>query len=68
MNVARMCKAFRCGLPHEYLGFTKNSLEGMLLSIDLATRVMEEELANQEAANSGGSSATSRLMKHTRNK
>lgn len=66
MNVGRVCKLFRAGLPHEHLGFSKDSLAGTLLTFEIANKIIEEE----NAANSNGKDAkqNARLAKHKANK
>ena len=69
MNVARICKYVPSSLPHEYLGYHKLSLDGMLLSIMLLGKVAEEEHAQVESAKVGNKSgALSRIAKHLRNR
>ena len=65
MNVGRMCRAVPAGQPHEYLGFTKTSLKGTLLSIQILDKVIKEE---NEATEKGSNSATARKNKHVKNK
>jgi len=67
MNVARVCKLVPSGLPHEYLGYNKYSLDGMLLSIKLLEKVVAEENEAQQRAADGKSSGASRVAKHFRN-
>ncbi len=57
-------------MPHEYLGFSKLSLEGMFVTIGLLGRVIEEEKEQNEKANSSKGSSTSaqRVAKHMRNR
>jgi hypothetical protein len=43
MNVGRLCKLIPAGLPHEYLGYPKTSLKGMLLSQELMNEVIGSE-------------------------
>jgi hypothetical protein len=65
MNVARVCKICPSALPHEYLGFPKFSLQGMFISIELLTKVMEEEKAASEKTKED---SNDRIAKHNRNK
>ncbi len=70
MNVARVCRLIPSALPHEYLGFQKNSLEGMFVTIGLLGRVMDEEREQNDNAKDNKSSSTSaqRIAKHMRNR
>lgn len=70
MNVARVLKIVPSGLPHEYLGFHKLSLDGMLLTIELISKVVAEENEANNAAASGKSSsgANNRIAKFKANK
>lgn len=68
MNVARVLKLVPSGLPHEYLGYHKFSLDGMLLTIGLMSKVVAEENAANTAASSGNSNQNSRIAKFNANK
>ena len=69
MSVARVCKLVPSGmLPHEYLGYHKLSLDGMLLTIELLGKVVQEENAANAAASSGKSSQSGRIAKFNANK
>ena len=43
MNVGYMCKIVPAYLPHELLGFKKDSLPGTLLSIEILGKIVEAE-------------------------
>ena len=43
MNVGNVCKAIPAYLPHELLGYKTDSLLGMLLSIKILEKILEEE-------------------------
>ena len=43
MNVGYVCKAIPAYLPHELLGHPKDSLKGMLLSMDIIENINQEE-------------------------
>lgn len=43
MNVAKVCKIIPAYMPHELLGFHKDSVPGMLLTIDLVNDIIEQE-------------------------
>ena len=68
MNVARVCKLIPSAQPHEFFGYRKDSLDGMLLTIALMTKVVQED--NVAAANTSGNNpgAAGRLAKHLKNK
>jgi len=66
MNVGRVCKLFRAGLPHEHLGFTKDSLAGTLLTFEIANKIIEEE--NAATNDTKFAKQNVRLAKHKANK
>ena len=43
MNVGHVCKAIPAYLPHELLGYKKDSLKGMLLTMEIVEKINEEE-------------------------
>jgi len=43
MNVGYVCKAIPAYLPHELLGYQRNSLKGMLLTIKIIENINIEE-------------------------
>ncbi len=43
MNVGHVCKAIPAYLPHELLGYEKDSLKGMLLTMKIVEKINEEE-------------------------
>ena len=51
MNVAKICKIIPAYLPHELLGFNKDSVPGMLLTIDLVNEIIEQENEAQDPNN-----------------
>lgn len=43
MSVGYVCKAIPAYLPHELLGYKKDSLKGMLLTTKIIEKINEEE-------------------------
>lgn len=65
MNVGYMCKAVPAYLPHELLGYARTSLDGTLLSMDILTKIGEEERKEIQSSNSD---AAGRRAKYNRGK
>ncbi len=63
MNVAKVCRLVPSAMPHEFLGYPKLSLDGMLLTIELIAEVMRLE----NGATSGSAAADARRAKHAAN-
>jgi len=55
MNVGNVCKAIPAYLPHELLGYKTDSLPGMLLSIKILEKIIEEE--NKQINDKSGQTA-----------
>ena len=64
MNVAAVCKYIPAYLPHEVLGFPRDSLPGMLLTIDMVKTMVDKE--NETVQDKAGQ--TSRINKFKKNR
>ena len=65
MNVAWVCKQIPVYLPHELLGYPKDSLPGMLLTIELVSKMNEEE---NKQSDPKYAARNARMQKFRRNK
>ena len=65
MNVGYVCKTIPACFPHELLGYSRNSLKGMLLTQAIVIRMNKEE---QEANAEGNRKSSGRRHKFNKNK
>ena len=65
MNVGHVCKQIPAYLPHELFGFDQNSLPGMLLTIDILSKVNDQEA---EASSEKNVKQHNRYSKFKKNK
>lgn len=66
LNVGRVCRVFPVYLPHELLGYDKNSLKGMLLTQKITNEVISEE--NESVSNTNIGKQKLRFNKFKSNK
>ncbi len=53
MNVGYVCKTIPAAFPHELLGYTKDSLAGMLLTTKIVDKIITKENEQQSQGSKG---------------